>query len=397
MRDERPVIDRWRRVMAAAVVGGVLPGLVAAAAGAGPVGEFEVADVAAMRPAVRERPPRTFLLVAGGDIVPEIPVLDSAAAAGPAAGVRYDFDPMFAPVTPLIREADLAICHLETPVGAPGERPGLYGRTAGGAGLLLSPHELVGDLRDAGFDRCSTASNHSNDFGSAGIATTLDVLDAHGLGHAGTARSPAESDAPRLVEVGGVTVAHLAYSRYSNTAWPAEPWRIATAPTVASVAADVARARTAGAEVVVVSIHVLKEQEPEPIEADRRFVTDLTAATTIELVVEHGPHVVQPVERVNGTWVYWSVGNFVSGMGRPGATRYGPRTLDGVLARVRFLERDGGGFDVLPESIAICNEATVRTVYPAAIALADPALDPGVRPQLEACLARTRVVIPDAA
>jgi poly-gamma-glutamate capsule biosynthesis protein CapA/YwtB (metallophosphatase superfamily) len=39
--------------------------------------------------------------------------------------------------------------------------------------------------------------------------------------------------------------------------------------------------------------------------------------THIDLLVEHGPHVIQPVEQVNGTWVYWSVGKLISGMGIP--------------------------------------------------------------------------------
>jgi hypothetical protein len=37
----------------------------------------------------------------------------------------------------------------------------------------------------AGFDRCSVASNHSLDKGEAGVDSTLDALDAAGLGHAG--------------------------------------------------------------------------------------------------------------------------------------------------------------------------------------------------------------------
>lgn len=365
----------------------------AAMASASAPAQVGVAD-AGLHPATRTPPPRQFTVVAGGDIVPEIPVLEAGAAAA-APGARFAFGPMFAPVRTVVEAADLAICHLETPVGPPGAEPGLRGRTPGGAGLLLTPYELAVGVREAGFDRCSTASNHSNDFGAAGIAWTLDVLDELGLGHAGTARTVAEATTPALVAVRGVRVAHLAYSRYSNTPLTGEGWRIASARTVAEVVRDVEAARQAGAEVVIVSVHVLKEQEPGPIAQDRQFVADLTAAVRVDLVIGHGPHVVQPVEQLNGAWVYWSVGNFVSGMGRPGSTRYGPRTLDGLLADVRFVERARGGFDVIPGAVAICNEMTDRTVYPAVSALADPLIDPELGSQLADCLARTRAVVPE--
>ena len=111
-------------------------------------------------------------------------------------------------------------------------------------------------------------------------------------------------------------------------------------------------------------------------------------------MVEHGPHVIQPVEQVNGTWVYWSVGNFVSGMGQPGATRYGPPTLDGLIATARFEEVSPGRFVVTPTPVLICNEIFGRTVYPALATLADPTTSPALRSQLEACVARTRPIVP---
>jgi hypothetical protein len=42
-----------------------------------------------------------------------------AAAAGAAGGTDYDFSGVFADVAPVISAADLAICHLETPVAPP--------------------------------------------------------------------------------------------------------------------------------------------------------------------------------------------------------------------------------------------------------------------------------------
>ena len=112
-------------------------------------------------------------------------------SATPAAEGRtgYDFAPMFASVKPVVSAADLAICHMETPLG-PADGP------FSGYPSFSVPPQVATGLADLGYDSCSTASNHSLDQGEAGVARTLDALDAAGIRHAGTARSPAEAAEP---------------------------------------------------------------------------------------------------------------------------------------------------------------------------------------------------------
>lgn len=328
-------------------------------------------------------------------------VVNAAGAAAAVPPARYDFAPVFAPVAAIVGSADLALCHMEIPIGRPGASPGVYGRSPYGGNLLLAPYEIAAGLAATGFDRCSTASNHSNDLGRDGIASTLEALDAAGISHAGTARSPAESS-PEVFTVSGIRVAHLSYSTYSNTVWPSDGWALNRASSPQQVAAAVQAVRAAGAEVVIVSLHLSKEMLREPTDADRAFATRLTELADVDLIVHHGPHVVQPVETVNGTLVYWSVGNFVSGMGRPGTGRYvDPRSSDGLLAAVRFTETAPGEFTAVSMPVLLCNERTSRTVYSPVGTLAraeatGQPLDPGLDTQLRACLARGRAVVPDA-
>ena len=306
-----------------------LVALAAAVASAQPTDPGEVSTGA-----VRLQPPsRTFTVAAVGDFLSE-GLVNNAAAGWAPAGTRYDYEPLLRPVGPILRAADLAICHMETPIGAPGATVGFAGKSNYGTNLILAAAELPADLVRLGFDRCSTASNHANDAGVDGIRTTLEALDGAGLGHAGTARSPAEA-APQLISVSGVQVSHLAFARNSNTGFPADWWRLRQGVTAANVIDDVAVARAAGAEVVIVSLHVYVEMQNAPTGDDRALVQQITSQAHPDLVIIHGPHVVQPVERVNGTLVYWSLGNFISGMGVSGRDKYSdPRTLDGLLASV---------------------------------------------------------------
>jgi poly-gamma-glutamate synthesis protein (capsule biosynthesis protein) len=339
--------------------------------------------------------PRSVSIVAGGEIIAESAVRDAAARAAPQ-GQRFDFTPLLSPIAATVSAADLAICHLELPIGAPGAQSGLLGRSPFGGNRLLAPYELAAAVASTGFDRCSTASNHSDDAGSTGIVTTLDALDAAGVEHAGTARTAAEhASQVQPTMVGGVRISHLAYTRGSNNVQLAGPW-VNYSPTIDEVAGDVAAARRAGAELVIVSIHVLPELSSSPAPADRTFVTQLTATTSIDLVVMHGSHVVQPPELVNATTVFWGLGNMLSGMGVAGTGRYmDKRTLDGLLAAVEFTETAPGVFTPRAWPILTCVDPATRQVWPGVAAQSDAATPSEIRPVLAECEARTRSVIPD--
>ncbi|MEO3762617.1 CapA family protein [Streptomyces sp. B8F3] len=251
---------------------------------------------------------RPFTLLATGDVIPYPSIMTQAAT--DAGGDDYDFRPMFAAVAPTVAAADLALCHLETPLG-PREGPFT------GYPSFQSPPGLATALRDVGYDGCSTASNHALDSGTDGVRRTLDALDGAGLHYAGTARTRAESGRPALLRAGGAKVAHLSYTYGSNAGVPADaPWSLAILDP-RRVVADSRAARRAGADVVVVSVHWGTEWQQEPDLAQRRLADRLTRARSggrkdIDLIVGTHNHVPQPYEKVNGTWVVYGLGDQVA-------------------------------------------------------------------------------------
>ena len=338
-------------------------------------------------------PPRTLSVVAVGDWLSEGLINNAAAAAAPA-GVRYNHEPLIRPVVPIIQGADLAICHMETPIGLPGRSAGFLGMSDYGSALISAPYEVAADLHRAGFDRCSTASNHALDGREAAIRDTLDALDAAGIAHSGTARSPEEAISKPFT-VNGVNVSHLSYTRSSNTGWASRSWSLNQA-TAEHIVSDVAVARADGAEIVIISLHTDWELEKAPTRNDRAFVEQITAAAHPDLIIMTGPHVPQPVERVNGTLVYWSLGNFISGMGMPDRGTYAdPRTLDGLLAKVRFTQAPDGSWTSEYAPVLLCNVTGSRVVYPGVQTLHDASTPAPLRAQLEACLNRTSAVVAD--
>lgn len=294
------------------------------------------------------------------------------AGAGQPDG-SYDFSGVLAPVAPLIEAADLAICHLETPVAPAG------GPYRGYPSFAVQP-EIVDALAGAGYDLCSTASNHSLDDGTEGLVRTLDTLDAAGIAHAGTYRSEAESLEPTLVDAGGVTVG-LVTGTFGLNGVPLPAGRewsvdVAPAPDVDGMLAAAARARAGGAEVVVAGLHCCVEYRHDPTDAQVAAVRALLASPDVDLVLGHHAHVVQPFETIAGEWVAYGLGNHVA----EHATRGYP-TEDSVMARFTFTRGDDGRFGVttaeaVPLSIEFGADAvTVRPADPETYARVAGVLD----------------------
>jgi poly-gamma-glutamate synthesis protein (capsule biosynthesis protein) len=316
-------------------------------------------------------PPESFTLVATGDVLIHQDRALTTGAQQPDGS--YDFSAVLAPVAPLVEAADLAICHLETPVAPAG------GPYRGYPSFAVQP-AIVEALAGAGYDACSTASNHSLDAGTEGLVRTLDTLDAAGLAHAGTARTEAEALEPTLVDAGGVPVGLVAGTFSLNgVPLPAgKEWSVdlAPAPDVDGMLAAAARARAAGAEVVVAALHCCLEYRHDPTEAQVAAVEALLASPDVDLVLGHHAHVVQPFEEIAGEWVAYGLGNHVA----EHATRGYP-TEDSVLARFTFTRGDDGRFTVttaqaVPLAIDVGGDSvTVRPADPETYARVADVLD----------------------
>jgi poly-gamma-glutamate synthesis protein (capsule biosynthesis protein) len=297
----------------------------------------------------------------------------------------FDYTPMLTRFAALAATVDVAVCHLEQPLARPGE-PVLVEPP-----LLVSAPSLATALRRGGFDRCSTASNHAVDDGLPGLVGTLDTLDAAGLGHAGTARNPAESEAS-LFEVNGITVAQLAYTFGTKRGLPSsERWRVNVSE-ASSIVAAARRARARGAEVVVLTIEWGADKISQVTLDQRRMADAITTSGAIDLIVGHQAHVLQPISQVHGVWVVWGLGNVLSD--HPVDDTWPISSQDGALAAIDLEVAANGRVLVRPPKIypTWCDRRGGHIVYPTA-AMNDTSLPAGIRAELRASAQRTRSVM----
>jgi poly-gamma-glutamate capsule biosynthesis protein CapA/YwtB (metallophosphatase superfamily) len=281
-------------------------------------------------------PGQGFSLVATGDVLLHKPIWEQAEADAEVSGrTPMDFEPMLAAVRPYVSSADLAMCHLETPL-APEKGP------FSGYPVFSGPPQVADDLKATGYDFCSTASNHTLDKGKAGIRRTLDRLDEAGIAHAGSARTEAESKRITILKANGVRVAVLSYAFGFNgsTATGVERWR-ANRIDQARILADARRARRRGAQVVVLALHWGTEYQQTRSAQQRELAPKLARSGVVDLIISHHAHVVEPVQKIGSTWVVYGLGNLIANAAHPESAN-----AEELLVRFSFVRRSDGRFRV---------------------------------------------------
>ena len=278
----------------------------------------------------------SFTLAVSGDTLPHSRLWQGAKRNAIANGIAdkdgdaYDFRPMFALVKPILSSVDLAICHLETPIAPADEELSTFP-------FFGVPSEITDALAYAGYDRCSTASNHAMDRGTRGIDTTLNALDRVRISHTGMARTPDEIN-PKLIFANRIAIAHMSYT-FSYNGLPAasgETWRSALIDTD-RILRDVRQARKLGAQVVLLSMHWGNERESTPSSYQTKIADAITKSGEFDLIIGSHAHVLQPIKLVNGTWVIYGLGNFLSDMPTtPKNPSWPASTQDGAIATTKI-------------------------------------------------------------
>ena len=272
--------------------------------------------------------PQVITFAFTGDVLSHTPLINQAkrtaiANSTPELQLDYDFRPMFLDIKPLISGVDLAVCHLETPIAPEGQKLSTFP-------LFGVPKEITTAIADAGFDRCSTASNHTYDRGNDGIDATVNALLAAGLDESGMARTPEEIE-PRIFTVKGIKISHLSYTfSYNGLIMPDETqWRSAIINTQ-RILRDAQRARELGSQATIVSMHWGTEKDSNTNSMQTSIADELTASGLVDLIVGHHAHVVQPTNQVNGVWVMYGLGNVLSNL--PTDERWPVNSQDAVIA-----------------------------------------------------------------
>ncbi len=246
--------------------------------------------------------PNQLRIIATGDMIAHDSVIANARDNG-----SYDFYALMQNMQPYFDSADVSFCNEATPAG--GEAFGISGFP-----IFNAPLEWHDGMQQLGCNVINLGTNHTYDKGEGLVdAMVADWQDRDVLATAGAHQSQAEREQISYFEVHGVTLAFLSYSTYTNEPVPNNYSLVMYDE--ATALAEIAEAKD-NADIVLVSMRWGIEYADEASATDRQIAQDLASAGA-DYVFGHGPHVLQPVERINRddgseTVVWYSLGNFLN-------------------------------------------------------------------------------------
>lgn len=264
--------------------------------------------------------PTTIHLLAAGDFLAHDTVNEEAKQ----PDGTYNYMPMMDQFTSIFHASDIRFCNDAQLNG--GAKFGISGYPT-----FNSPTEFAVDMEKVGCNLVNTGTNHSFDRNQAAINATQDVWDGlpDMLAVAGQNRNQAEHDTVHYFTVKGVKFAFLAYTTYINTDAPAQDSYGVNIFTKQFASSQIQAAKAHGAQMIIASMRWGTEYS-ETVNDEQKQLAQWLADQGVDIVLGHGPHVLQPVQQLTGsggnkTTVWYSLGDFIG-------TQLPPETLFNGLA-----------------------------------------------------------------
>lgn len=183
--------------------------------------------------------------------------------------------------------------------------------------MFNSPQELGYDLQELGYDVVNIANNHMLDKGSAGLEKTIEFWkNMDGVLMIGGYENEEDYDNLRILESNGIKIAFLSYT-YGTNGLTKSASSDVVIPYIddEDIIRQTANAKQ-NADVVLVSVHWGYEGAFTP-NSEQKRVAKLFADCGVDAIIGHHPHVLQPVEWIEGkdgnrTLCVYSLGNFMA-------------------------------------------------------------------------------------
>lgn len=216
---------------------------------------------------------------------------------------------------PFIAACDHVVVNLETPVARPTDYPSPYAEEKDYV-HWADPEHAPEALRELGVDAVTLANNHSGDLGLEALEATLETLSAAGISTFGAGRTKAEAEAPYEIAlpeaVGGGSLSFYGAFEYKKRYdRDYDFYAGEDSPGCATLSRDDAPMRAGSAETdprMHISFPHWGPNYAWKSRGQSRLASRL-AAEGYDLVVGHGSHAVQEVQKLGDRWMVYSLGN----------------------------------------------------------------------------------------
>jgi len=234
----------------------------------------------------------------------------------------YDFKPQIRYIKDKVIDYDLVYYNQETILG--GTNLGLSDYPT-----FNSPQEVGDAMIDAGFNLVSLATNHTVDRGKNAVLSSREYWNKQENVHAvGSYSSEEEKEnlETKVLEINGITYAMLNYTYGTNGMPVTNDYLVNVWPTDLNlnmvesdkkyqsykdtVKEEIEKIRDK-VDILIVAMHWGVEYTHKPT-AYEKDMANFLAENDVDIVIGTHPHVIQPVEWIDDTIVFYSLGNFIS-------------------------------------------------------------------------------------
>lgn len=222
-----------------------------------------------------------------------------------------DYSYFFRNVADIFREDQLTMVNFEGTLSTGGSRMDKQFAFRGNP-------EYVNILTSSSVEAANLANNHSRDYGDQSQQDTIQTLEgANILCFVGTKTA--------ITQINGISVGLVGINGLN------EQQRGELQGAIASV-------KEKGAQLVLVNIHWGEEKATEPNDLQKQLAHQAVDAGA-DLVIGHHPHVLQGIEKYNGKYIAYSLGNFCFGGNK------NPQDKDSMIFRQTFTFENGAVVD----------------------------------------------------
>ncbi len=230
----------------------------------------------------------------------------------------------------ILRQADIALINLETPLvqDCPVTRSGMI--------FCGDPQNVTG-LSWSGIDVASLANNHALNHGVEGVEQTTRFLEDINVLPSGVLREGQTHQTPTIVERNGITFAFLSYTDLGVTAGAIAK----SEPEVIKNDIELAQQQ---ADVVIPFFHWGEEYQSQPT-ARQTLLAHVAIEAGADLVIGNHPHWYQALEIYQGVPIAYSHGNFIFDQ------MWSMETRLGMVGRYTFSDKTLSKIEFVPIQI----------------------------------------------
>lgn len=275
-----------------------------------------------IREIAKEKEPEKYTILFAGDVMLDRGVKHMVEKHG-----EGDYSFPFLHIVETLHAADILFGNLESMISD-------RGRDMGSLYSFRAEPEAAEGLSFAGFDIVSLANNHAFDYTREAFEHTMEILNQKGIAYTGGGFNKQEAHSPAVFSLGEeMKVGFLGYTEFLfPSALADKNLSGVTDLSEENMKRDIEEAKKE-VDFLVVTFHYGDEYQKEPNE-NQKFLSRKAIDYGADIVIGHHPHVTQPVEKYEGKYIAYSLGNFIFDQ------YFSKETMRGFLLEIEIEEKE---------------------------------------------------------